>query len=75
MKFACIPAYNEENTISDLVKTAKKYVDKVVVCDDGSTDKTLENAKLAGADIISHKKNNLNSTIFLLILSISFICS
>lgn len=57
MKFACIPAYNEENTISDLVKTAKKYVDKVVVCDDGSTDKTLENAKLAGADIISHKKN------------------
>ena len=35
MKFACIPAYNEENTISDLVKTAKKFVDKVVVCDDG----------------------------------------
>ena len=57
MKFACIPAYNEESTISDLVKTAKKYVDKVVVCDDGSTDKTLENAKLAGAEIISHKKN------------------
>jgi len=57
MKFACIPAYNEENTISDLVKTAKRHVDKVVVCDDGSTDKTLENAKLAGAEIISHKKN------------------
>jgi len=57
MKFACIPAYNEENTISDLVKTAKKFVDKVVVCDDGSTDKTLDNAKLAGAEIISHKKN------------------
>ena len=57
MKFACIPAYNEENTISDLVKTAKKHVDKVVVCDDGSTDKTLENAKLAGAEIVTHKKN------------------
>jgi len=57
MKFACIPAYNEENTISDLIKTAKKYVDKVIVCDDGSTDKTLDNAKLAGAEIISHKKN------------------
>jgi len=57
MKFACIPAYNEENTISDLVKTAKRHVDKVVVCDDGSTDKTLENAKLAGAEIITHKKN------------------
>jgi len=57
MKFACIPAYNEEDTISDLVKSAKKYVDKVVVCDDGSTDKTLDNAKQAGAEIISHKKN------------------
>ena len=57
MKFACIPAYNEESTISDLVKTAKKYVDKVVVCDDGSTDKTMNNAKQAGAEIISHKKN------------------
>ena len=57
MKFACIPAYNEENTISDLVKSAKKFVDKVVVCDDGSTDDTLNNAKLAGAEIISHKKN------------------
>ena len=57
IKFACIPAYNEENTISDLVKSTKKFVDKVVVCDDGSTDKTLDNAKLAGAEIISHKKN------------------
>ena len=57
MKFACIPAYNEENTISDLVKSAKNYVDTVVVCDDGSTDKTLQNAKEAGAKIISHKKN------------------
>ena len=57
MKFACIPAYNEEDTISDLVKSAKKFVDKVIVCDDGSTDDTLNNAKLAGAEIISHKKN------------------
>jgi len=57
IKFACIPAYNEEDTISDLVKSAKKFVDKVIVCDDGSTDKTMNNAKLAGAEIISHKKN------------------
>ena len=59
MKFACIPAYNEEDTISDLVKSAKKFVDKVIVCDDGSTDDTLNNAKLAGAEIISHKKNQV----------------
>ncbi len=57
MRFACIPAYNEEDTISDVINTAKKFVDKVIVCDDGSTDNTLEKAKTAGAQIISHKKN------------------
>jgi glycosyltransferase involved in cell wall biosynthesis len=57
LKLACIPAYNEEDTISDVVKTTKKFVDKVIVCDDGSTDNTINNAKQAGAEIILHKKN------------------
>ena len=57
MKFACIPAYNEEDTISDLVKSAKKFVDKVIVCDDGSSDATFDNAKSAGALVLKHKKN------------------
>ena len=57
MKLACIPAYNEEHIISNVVKKAKTHVDKVVVCDDGSTDKTAELARLAGAEVISHKKN------------------
>ena len=57
MKFVCIPAYNEEDKISDIVKTAKKFADKVIVCDDGSTDNTINNAKLSGAEIISHTKN------------------
>lgn len=57
MKLACIPAYNEENTISEVVKKSLQYVDKVIVCDDGSTDNTAENAKKAGAIILSHKKN------------------
>lgn len=35
---ACIPAYNEEKTIAKVVLQTKKYVDKVLVCDDGSTD-------------------------------------
>lgn len=57
IKYACIPAYNEESKISNIVKNAKQFVDKVVVCDDCSTDNTVKNAKLAGAEIISHKKN------------------
>ena len=57
LKIACIPAYNEEKYIGNLVESAKKYVDKVIVCDDGSTDNTAQLAKKAGATIISHKKN------------------
>jgi cellulose synthase/poly-beta-1,6-N-acetylglucosamine synthase-like glycosyltransferase len=46
----CIPAYNEEKTIAKVVLLAQKHVDKVIVCDDGSTDMTGEIAsKLARA--------------------------
>ncbi len=57
MKLACIPAYNEESHIENLVKSAKNYVDSVIVCDDGSTDDTASIAKNAGAIVISHKVN------------------
>ena len=39
---ACIPTYNEERTIASVVVQALKYVDRVVVCDDGSGDLTGE---------------------------------
>jgi len=54
---ACLPAYNEEKKIFDVVKETSKFVDKVVVCDDGSDDKTSANAKKAGAIIINHSNN------------------
>lgn len=57
MKLACIPAYNEESNIENLIKTAQNHVDSVVVCDDGSTDGTADIAKKAGAIVISHKTN------------------
>ncbi|MCV0373529.1 MAG: glycosyltransferase family 2 protein [Nitrosarchaeum sp.] len=57
MKLACIPAYNEESKIANLVNMAKKYVDQVIVCDDGSTDDTAQLAKKSGAVVISHKTN------------------
>lgn len=57
MKFACIPAYNEESHIGNLVTSAMNHVDSVIVCDDGSTDDTAKIAKKAGAIVISHKTN------------------
>jgi glycosyltransferase involved in cell wall biosynthesis len=37
---AVIPAYNEEKQISGVLKSIPRYVDKVVVINDGSTDNT-----------------------------------
>jgi glycosyltransferase involved in cell wall biosynthesis len=33
---ACIPAFNEERTIAGVVLRVKRFVDRLVVCDDGS---------------------------------------
>jgi glycosyltransferase involved in cell wall biosynthesis len=54
---AGIPAFNEERTIAKLVLETQKYVDAVLVCDDGSTDCTAEIAERMGADVIRHEKN------------------
>ena len=54
-----IPAYNEEATVARVVGVARKldYVDEVIVVDDGSTDRTVEEAENAGATVISHIMN------------------
>jgi len=57
LTLACIPAYNEGKVISGVIKRTLQFVDKVVVCDDGSDDETAEMAKNAGADVIQHKSN------------------
>jgi len=57
LNVVCIPAYNEEAKIKEVVKKALPYVDKVIVCDDGSTDNTTALAKKAGAIVISHETN------------------
>lgn len=54
---AAIPAYNEERTIARVIIEAQKYVDKVIVCDDGSTDLTGEIARKLGAEVIKHERN------------------
>ena len=57
MKIACIPAFNAETTIGKVVKECLLHVDEVIVCDDGSRDKTGEIAEKNGAQVVRHEKN------------------
>jgi len=58
-----IPAYNEEKTIGSIIKTIKKIVlaigisHEIIVINDGSTDRTKEEAENTGANVINLKKN------------------
>jgi glycosyltransferase involved in cell wall biosynthesis len=54
---AGIPAYNEEKTIAEVVLKAGCHVGKVLVCDDGSKDRTRVVARENGADVLEHEKN------------------
>lgn len=51
-----IPAFNEEDTVGQIVTKAKMYGD-VFVVDDGSTDDTMQVAFEAGTKIIRHNHN------------------
>lgn len=54
-----IPAYNEEPRVGSVVKAAidSGVADRVVVVDDGSTDRTAEKATLSGAEVLRKNKN------------------
>ncbi len=56
-KIAVIPAYNEERTIEMVIKNVSGYVDKVVVVNDSSRDRTAELAQKAGAHVVEHPLN------------------
>ena len=52
-----IPAYNEEKNIASIIIKLKKIAQKIIVCNDGSTDLTGEIAQKLGAIVINHPKN------------------
>jgi len=52
-----IPAYNEEKNIASIIVKLKKITQKIIVCNDGSTDLTGEIAQKLGAIVINHPKN------------------
>lgn len=57
-----IPAYNEEETITDVIRKIPKTIPGVneiivMIVNDGSTDRTAQLAKEAGAMVVSHSYN------------------
>ncbi len=52
-----IPAFNEEAAVGAVVKGALKYAGRVLVVDDGSSDRTGRAAAAAGAEVIRHPEN------------------
>lgn len=54
-----IPAYNEEDTVAKVVQVVRNvsFVDEIIVVNDGSSDKTEEEAIKAGAIVINHETN------------------
>lgn len=62
--FITIPAYNEDKTITEVIKSIPKKIKgiksiKILVWSDGSTDQTVTIAKKAGADFVFASKRNL----------------
>ena len=57
MLVAIIPSYNEEKNVRLVVERTKRYADKVIVIDDGSCDKTYEEALKGGATVYRNEEN------------------
>lgn len=52
-----LPAYNEEVSIGSIVLLTSLYADNVIVVDDGSSDRTADVARRAGAEVVLHEAN------------------
>ena len=55
--WAVIPAYNEERDILGIINKTKKFVDNVVIVDDGSSDMTKKIAEKTGVIVLRHMIN------------------
>jgi len=52
-----IPAFNEEKNIATIITKLADITDTIIVCNDGSSDLTLDIAKKMGVFVINHEKN------------------
>ena len=52
-----IPAFNEEKNIASIITKLQSITNKIIVCNDGSSDLTGQIADKMGAIVINHPKN------------------
>jgi polyprenyl-phospho-N-acetylgalactosaminyl synthase len=55
--FCIVPAYNEEKTIVNVIDGIKKYIDNIIIVDDGSTDATNDLAGTRNVKVLKHIVN------------------
>lgn len=66
-----IPCLNEETTLEEVIKVAKKYlkrkkldkVSEIIVCDNNSSDNSVSIAKKCGAKVVIEKNEGYGSTL------------
>ncbi len=51
-----IPAYNEQDSIANVINEIPAIVNEVIVVNNNSTDNTVQNAKQAGATVLTENK-------------------
>jgi len=51
-----IPAFNEANSIASVITEIPDLVDEVIVVNNNSTDKTVQNAEAAGAKVLTENR-------------------
>ena len=56
-----IPALDEERAIARVISDIPDWVDRIVVVDNGSTDRTRDVARIAGADVVDEPKRGYGS--------------
>lgn len=55
--FCVIPAFNEEKNIVKVIEELKKYINNIIVIDDGSSDNTYQLAKNQNIIALKHLSN------------------
>jgi glycosyltransferase involved in cell wall biosynthesis len=55
--WAIIPAYNAESSVGEVIERTRKFIPRVIVVNDGSTDRTEEVARSRGTEVVSLPSN------------------